>query len=642
MSSFKEKNNIGELIVDLYKDNQIIAYINFIEPYDFEKDYDFKNYIKKHIKKYSKNKIEFKEISYVLMMKLIERFSQSAELNNFNIIVTEKLKSFIKSKNIEIEKRKELGSAIKKKESFVYEDFQRFATLVNKEMYRELRESQMWDAFFIKQMIKSANYSVPGAGKTSIVYGAFAYLNSPEINKIKKIIMIGPKSSFKSWRDEFHKCFASKKKLRVLNIHDEAFKNKNDRIHALRFDSANSNLILVNYEMLPNIEDDIEELINDEVMLVFDEVHKVKSTDGIWAESALRISKKALYKVVLTGTPIPNTYRDLYNQLKILFPDEYSVFFGYSPEYLVKADEIQAEEINEKLYPFFCRTTKKDLSVPEASPDIKIICDMNVKEKELFRLLRTEFPGSILELYVRLLQAATNPKLLLSTLEKGILPYLFLGEYEDDINQLEEKEYTSSDFFKRDDIQELISSINMSTKYWKCIETAENLASEGKQVIIWSVFVDTIKRLEKNLSEKGIKVKIIYGETSLTEREKLIDDFKEKKFQILLTNPHTLAESVSLHDTCHDAIYLEYTFNLTHMLQSRDRINRLGLKPEQYTQYHYLFLQNDNPAEDSIDTRTYFRLEEKKEVMLNAIEKDSLIKINFSIIDDLKRILKED
>lgn len=64
--------------------------------------------------------------------------------------------------------------------------------------------------------------------------------------------------------------------------------------------------------------------------------------------------------------------------------------------------------------------------------------------------------------------------------------------------------------------------------------------------------------------------------------------FKNKEFNILITNPHTLAESVSLHHVCHDAIYYEYSYNLVHLLQSKDRIHRLGLPEKQYTQYYYM------------------------------------------------------
>ena len=85
----------------------------------------------------------------------------------------------------------------------------------------------------------------------------------------------------------------------------------------------------------------------------------------------------------------------------------------------------------------------------------------------------------------------------------------------------------------------------------------------------------------------GIKAEVISGAVSQDERNKIINKFKNKEVEILITNPHTLAESVSLHKTCHDAIYFEYSYNLVHLLQSKDRIHRLGLKPDDYTQYYY-------------------------------------------------------
>ena len=99
----------------------------------------------------------------------------------------------------------------------------------------------------------------------------------------------------------------------------------------------------------------------------------------------------------------------------------------------------------------------------------------------------------------------------------------------------------------------------------------------------------------------------------------LASAFKNKEIQVLITNPHTMAESVSLHKQCHNAVYFEYSFNLTHMLQSRDRINRLGLKPDDYTQYYYLVLHNDDYYNDSIDLKTLKRLDEKEEIMLKSI-----------------------
>ena len=75
------------------------------------------------------------------------------------------------------------------------------------------------------------------------------------------------------------------------------------------------------------------------------------------------------------------------------------------------------------------------------------------------------------------------------------------------------------------------------------------------------------------------------------------------------------------------------------MLQSRDRINRLGLDENQYTQYYYLFLMNQDGEDDSIDFKTYNRLKEKEQVMLEAIEGERIVSINFDVLEDLKCIM---
>lgn len=60
---------------------------------------------------------------------------------------------------------------------------------------------------------------------------------------------------------------------------------------------------------------------------------------------------------------------------------------------------------------------------------------------------------------------------------------------------------------------------------------------------------------------------------------------------------------------------------MVHLLQSKDRIHRLGLPDDQYTQYYYLQQSYDyDSGEYSIDEQIYNRLKHKEEIMLNAIE----------------------
>ncbi|CAM5491693.1 Helicase SNF2 OS=Lysinibacillus sphaericus OX=1421 GN=LS41612_04840 PE=4 SV=1 [Lysinibacillus sphaericus] len=152
------------------------------------------------------------------------------------------------------------------------------------------------------------------------------------------------------------------------------------------------------------------------------------------------------------------------------------------------------------------------------------------------------------------------------------------------------------------------------------------------------MFVNTIDKAYADLKAKGIKAAVIYGNTTQQDREEIIEAFKREEIDVLITNPHTLAESVSLHRTCHDAIYLEYSFNLTHMLQSRDRIHRLGLKDTDYTQYYYFMLEGQEGARNTIDERIYDRLREKEQRMIDAIERGILEpdpEVDYSEILDL-------
>ena len=192
------------------------------------------------------------------------------------------------------------------------------------------------------------------------------------------------------------------------------------------------------------------------------------------------------------------------------------------------------------------------------------------------------------------------------------------------------------------DIKDLINSIDKTKKFNFCIQQVEQLNSEGKSVIVWCIFVDSIRRLAFQLEKKGISVGVIYGSTSEEERRDILNKFKEKGIDVLITNPHTLAESVSLHSVCHDAIYYEYSYNLVHLLQSKDRIHRLGLKEGQYTQYYFLhtiFLTRDG-FEYSLDQKIYQRLLEKERIMLEAIDKDILESLG-SIEDDIEIIFKD-
>ena len=122
----------------------------------------------------------------------------------------------------------------------------------------------------------------------------------------------------------------------------------------------------------------------------------------------------------------------------------------------------------------------------------------------------------------------------------------------------------------------------------------------------------------------GIPCKTLYGATPVATddeddvetREKIIAEFHkpDSSFNVIIANPFAVSESISLHKACHNAIYMERSFNAAHFIQSKDRIHRYGLKPNTITNYYYLL------SENSIDRVIHDRLLEKEARLRDIIE----------------------
>lgn len=590
-----------------------------------------------------------KSTTYKDVERIIRVTEERAARKNIEVIVSKAVLEYLKQYKYSIEKYKILGDVYKgelvdfptDKKDF----YKEFSKVVQSEVSRPLYEIHLRSAYFMYEMSRAANFSVPGAGKTAMVLGVFAYLNrasAPNNEKIDRLLVVSPLNAFDSWKREFKAVFGNKKELRSIDS-----QTSKDFNYDLSVNWGVSNLVLVNYESLPKYITKINENIDTNTMLVFDEVHRVKNPEGTRAGKSLELSKKPKFKYVLTGTPIPNTYQDIYNFLHILYGNEYNSYFGWDLGYLYDPKIRQIRDINSKLYPFFWRTNKKDLNVPMAEDDHIEVVGASPKQLALAELIYSNEESSLAKL-IRLIQASTNPALV-----NRKINYNELMSYDDDgdIHTITEKEFNSLLFENgKKNTENLYSDIDLenmrSPKFDKGIELVQKLVNEGKKVLVWGIFVDTLYKITNTLREKGIKVNLVYGGTNKLERTVLIDEFRDGDVQVLVSNPQTLGESISLHQTVHDAVYFEYNFNLTFMLQSRDRIHRLGLKEDQYTRYYYLqtaseYLDSYRPG--YIDEKIYDRLKYKEKLMYEAID-DKTLSIEYSeneILDAIKIIDEE-
>ena len=559
----------------------------------------------------------FKEdLTYVQLLELVKKLNRRLQRKGLPEVKTSsKFNQFVQQRQYYIKEQSKAGLTIKDGDPRWQHEFDNFKSVVSQEITRPLKPEQEKASFFMTIMKRAANFSVPGAGKTAMMYGTFAYLSSPRVNEVDKLLVVSPLNAFAAWRTEFEAVFGPKRKLHYLNMRDKKY---NNNVGAIKHDWVQADVITINYESLQSKLNIINDLLDSKTMLVFDEVHRVKGVGGQRAKAALSLSQTPHYRYVLTGTPIPNGFRDIYNFLHLMYPDEYSSFFAWD---LTTLNNIDPEDVNKKLSPFFWRTNKKDLHVPKPDPDIIKEVEPSKNQQMLSQAIY-ETENGTLATFIRLLQASTNPELLATNInykELGLVD-ADSGVWDMQASTVEKENTSSGDAYKKYDLAKV-----ESPKFEMGIDLIDKLVSQGKKVLVWGMFVGTMQKITDTLNDMGIKTTLVYGATPKQDREGMINNFRTGDAQVLVSNPNTLGESISLHQTVHDAVYFEYNFNLTFMLQSRDRINRLGLPANQYTRYYYLMTKGDVAHMGFIDSTVYKKLKDKEKIMLDAIDGQLLV-----------------
>lgn len=540
------------------------------------------------------------------------------------------------------------------------ERFEQFTKVIDTRIIRTLYELQNLAAFHMAFSQHSCNFAVPGAGKTTIVYAAFAYLNSlacDDPRRVDKLLVVSPLSAFAPWENEFKACFGREPTSQRLSG-DARITRAQKEQHLYSGDAAE--LTLVFHGGVSLLQSEIVDFLrSNKTMVVVDEAHRIKNPDGVWGRSAIEIAKEARSRVVLTGTPVPNGYEDLLNLFQYIYPYKYKDILGFNFASLMEMSEIEDSEssnallLKENISPYFIRIKKKDLDLP-AKHEHNIEIDMDDQQREIYDFIESAYIRSFSKnssatikdvinraKLIRLRQAATNPALLKAPLLDALENSVELGEVDPNSKYLSIHDglIDDSEFFHSVSNYEELCTPN---KFLRIKELLDEIIGEDQdKCIIWTIFIQNAKSLGKYLLENSYDSKLLIGEVEQEEREGIIKKFNDpdnQEFRIVIANPFSVSESISLHKGCHHAIYLERDYNCSNFLQSKDRIHRVGLEKHQQTHYYYLV------SKDSIDSVIDDKLRQKVERMEAMINEDIPL---FSRINDddetdiIKGLLKD-
>jgi len=537
-----------------------------------------------------------------LFVKIIELFNQKSYSYELNQELKE-IYSDISSKKSEFETHTKNALEIKHNLNENNHNFIDFLTVISTTFRRKLYDYQARAAYHMAYSLNSCNFSVPGAGKTSIVYSAFTYLKIKQ--RVELLIVVGPLSSFLPWQKEYEECFFISP--RVMDLHK--LSNEEKIISLVNFDPDENEIILINYEGLRSIKKNLAKFLSKyKCMLVLDEAHKIKNSNSQRYKQIMNFADNAVSRIVLTGTPIPNGYSDLYSLFEFIWPKKNIV--GYSLNELIdihkkSESEVHLKNLMNNIDPYYIRIKKEYLGLPKPVFHPLVLVQLGAIQEYIYKSIEQDFTKSIDEedysvllnlkkaKLIRLMQCLTNPQ---SIKDSNIS------------NTNDSKLHTYIKHYEK---------YETPPKFIEILKLVLKIINRNEKVIIWSSFVHNIKSLNQYLKLNGIYSETIYGNTGFEERGNIIDDFHTKQeLSVLIANPAAIAESISLHKVCNNAIYLDKSFNAAQYMQSKDRIHRVGLPKNIATNYYFVI------SENTIDRYIHERVLQKEQAMLDVIEGD--------------------
>ena len=455
---------------------------------------------------------------------------------------------------------------------------------------RSLTINQLNNLKKISHLPGAATFSVPGAGKTTEAL-AFFFLNATDADRL---LVVAPKNAFSAWDEQLDACMGENYGKFVRLRGGEAAIQI-----ALR---TNPRFMLITYDQLSRVKNTIVSLLSSgNIYMFLDESHRIKGGKQIKrADAILEMAHLPKRKLIMSGTPMPQSPKDLVSQFSFLYPTK----------------DVTDTTVIDLIQPIFVRTTKGQLGIPKLDHRV-VQVPMTQLQREIYKTLKSEVrrqlnpvlsDSSRYELrrigkcVMKVMEFVSNPSLLSNDMDYA---------------------------FDRRVGALLLESDGPKIDY--VCRRARQLAAEGKKVLIWSSFVQNVELIALRLSDLGAEY--IHGgvdagdESDFDTREGKIKRFHtEDTCKVLVANPAACSEGISLHKVCQYAIYLDRSFNAAHYMQSEDRIHRLGLSPDAKPQIEFV------ECEDSIDQVVRTRLELKVKTMAQALE-DSSLSVEISSVD---------
>jgi superfamily II DNA or RNA helicase len=297
--------------------------------------------------------------------------------------------------------------------------------------------------------------------------------------------------------------------------------------------------------------------------LVVDEGQRLKNDKGL-LYSALSLLKVP-FKILLTGTPLQNNQRELFNLLQFLDDSKNAAELE---EEFADLDSNKIIQLHDMIRPFFLRRTKAQvLTFLPPMAQIIVPVSMTFVQKKLYRTILAKNPDLMKAIFSTDATLKGNERAglnnILMQLRKCLChPFVYN-------NSIEERNVSHATSHR--------NLVDASSKLKLLEQLLPKLRERGHRVLIFSQFLDMLDIVEDFCDGMELKYQRLDGSISALQKQKRIDEFNAPDSALFAFLLSTRAGGVGINlATADTVIILDPDFNPHQDIQALSRAHRIG------------------------------------------------------------------
>ncbi|KAG8699310.1 hypothetical protein FRC08_005380 [Ceratobasidium sp. 394] len=323
-------------------------------------------------------------------------------------------------------------------------------------------------------------------------------------------------------------------------------------------------------------------------VLVVDEGQRLKSDSSLLFRKLSELN--TIHRILMTGTPLNNNIRELFNLMNFLDPDEWNDLDALEKEYDQEnlTEELLAR-LHERLRPYFLRRQKAEvLDLPDKHEVIVPISLAPIQKDVMRAILEANLSalGLFADKNSRETRKGPGPKK--STLNNALMEMRKCIQHP----YLNEANMERRGLSHEETLKQLVDA---SAKFRLLQKLLPQLKQRGHRVLLFSQFKIVLDIVEDFLNMEGYKLLRLDGDTKSSLRQKDIDDFNKPGSDYFIYILTTRAGGVGVNLWSADTVIVfDPDFNPHQDLQAIARAHRYGQKKRVLV---FKFMGKDTPEE---------------------------------------------